>query len=253
MAPRPEIKAQPYLVFSLLLSSLSLAILSATALLSLDRDTQKILDYTDNVLCAFFFSDFIIMFIRAEKKGRYFFTWGWLDLLSSIPTIEILRLGRLARVMRIFRVLRSIRSARVFTTLILQKRAENGLLAVALISMLLVVVSSIAVLQFERGADGNIQTAEDALWWSMTTITTVGYGDRYPVTSEGKAIAVALMLGGISLFGTFLGFVAAWFVAPSNASRENEIAALQTQIAKLKKLLTEKQSPGLSPDEEKQA
>src|SRR6266508_1257773 len=65
----------------------------------------------------------------------------------------------------------------------------------------------------KQDADGaNITTFGDALWWSTTTVTTVGYGDRFPVTTGGRLIAVALMVGGIAVVGAVTGSVAAWMV-----------------------------------------
>jgi voltage-gated potassium channel len=82
--------------------------------------------------------------------------------------------------------------------------------------LLLVVVlfsGSIAVLNFESAADeGNIRTAADALWWAITTVTTVGYGDLYPVTIEGRLVAVVLMVTGVGTFATLAGALATWFM-----------------------------------------
>jgi len=74
--------------------------------------------------------------------------------------------------------------------------------------------SSIAILQVETDPRSNIKTAEDALWWSYTTITTVGYGDLYPVTAEGRLIAIVVMTFGVGLFGTFTAYIASVFVKP---------------------------------------
>lgn len=76
----------------------------------------------------------------------------------------------------------------------------------------MIIFSSIAILQVEDAENSNIKSAKDALQWSYVSITTVGYGDKYPVTSEGRIIAVALMTVGVGLFGTFAGFIASWFV-----------------------------------------
>lgn len=83
--------------------------------------------------------------------------------------------------------------------------------AVAAAVSLVVAIGSLAVLDAERGAKGaNIQSFGDALWWSITTITTVGYGDRYPVTTAGRCVAVVLMLMGIALIGVVTASIAAW-------------------------------------------
>src|SRR4051812_40819504 len=163
--------------------------------------------------CALFiFSDFCASLWRAENRWRYLATWGWLDLLSSIPTLNAARCGRLARIVRIFRVLRGLRAARVLTTLVLRHRAHNTFLAVSLLAMLIVFCST-AILHFETAPESNIKTAEDAIWWSFSTITIVGYGDRFPVTSEGRFVAALLMCAGVGLFSTFSGLLAAWFLA----------------------------------------
>lgn len=86
----------------------------------------------------------------------------------------------------------------------------------AVVSLLL---GAVAVLDAERGSPGaNINTFGDALWWAASTVTTVGYGDRYPVTTEGRVIAVLLMLVGIALVGSITASVAAWFVRSSEES-----------------------------------
>lgn len=232
-----ESRNHAYLVFMLVLSVLALAALAAEAVLPLGPDTRQILNYADVLVCGLFFVDFLVMLIRAKNRRRYLLTWGWLDLASSIPTADFFRWGRAARIMRIFRVLRGVRAARVLSVFILERRAESAFLATALLSIILVVVSAVGVLHFEAGSEANIKTAEDAVWWAMTTITTVGYGDRYPVTSEGRAVAVILMIAGVGLFGTFSGFVAAWFLAPGQVKRESELAALQREVAEIKRLL----------------
>lgn len=83
---------------------------------------------------------------------------------------------------------------------------------VSLIAVLMIIFGSIAILQVEREPNCNIKSAEDAIWWAFVTITTVGYGDKYPITTEGRIIAAFLMITGVGLFGTFTGFVAAWFM-----------------------------------------
>ena len=235
-ATRAE-RSTPYLIFILVLSVLSLVGLGLTTSDSLSPDEKHVLGIADDFICALFFLDFIVSMVKAPDRKAYFLRWGWLDLLSSIPMIDAFRMGRLARILRIIRILRGIRAARIIGQFLLGKRAESAFLAVSLISLLLVVVSSIAILQFEGHANSNITTAEDALWWSITTITTVGYGDRFPVTTEGRAIAAALMVCGVGLFGTLSGFIASWFLKPQQQQRDDDIAALTHEIRELRAAL----------------
>jgi voltage-gated potassium channel len=236
--PRDRLDSPGYQVFMLVLCLFALGALAAQTAIRLEPQTRGILAYADYAVCAVFFVDFVISLWRAPDRRRYLVTWGWLDLLSSIPTVDVARWGRAARVLRVFRVLRGLRATRLLATLVLRKRAQNTALAVSLIALLLVVFCSIAVLHVETEADSNIKTAEDAIWWAFATITTVGYGDRYPVTSEGRLIAAILMCAGVGLFGTFSGYLAAWFMGPQATSDEPdvkaELVALRQELAAIR-------------------
>lgn len=104
-----------------------------------------------------FFLDFLVGLARSKNKWRHLITWGWLDLVSSIPMIQAFRFGRLARVVRIVRVLRGVRSVRVISQFFLERRAQSAVVAAVLVSMLLLVFGSIAILIFEDGPDSNIR------------------------------------------------------------------------------------------------
>ena len=226
-----------YLIFVLILSILALVALAIETLFKLDQSTRTILDYADYVVCALFFLDFFVMLISAENKRRYLITWGWLDFLSSIPMVNVFRWGRAARIIRIFRVLRVVKSAKIITSLIFERRTQSFFLAILLVSIVLITIASISVLHFEITSDANIKTPEDAFWWAIVTITTVGYGDRYPVTTEGRFVAAILMVAGIGLFGTFSGFVASWFIGPQEKHKENELQRIQQELEEIKSLL----------------
>ena len=87
------------------------------------------------------------------------------------------------------------------------------------------------------GWRGNIKAAEDAMWWSFVTITTVGCGDKYPVAPEGHVVAVILMIAGVGMFGTFAGFVASWILEPSEKGQENELESIRWELDEIKMLL----------------
>ena len=226
-----------YLLFMLALSVLSLGLLAMLSAAPLSPDARGILEVADTLICVVFLGDFATSLVRAENRTRYFFTWGWLDLISSIPVVNSLRAARFARVIRIVRVLRGVRAARVIASALIERRAQVGVVATLLFTGVVVVLSSVAVLQFETAGGGNIVNAEDALWWSVTTMTTVGYGDRFPITTEGRIVAACLMVCGIGLFGILSGLMASWFVAPSGEKRDTEIAALRAELQAIRQSL----------------
>jgi voltage-gated potassium channel len=227
----------PYQLFMLALCLVALAMLAADTVVPLTPGTRDVLRYADTAVCALFFVDFLVQLVRARRRWEYFVRWGWIDLLSSIPMVDALRLGRAARVMRILRVLRGVRSTKLLAEFVLGRRAEGAFLAATLVSLLLVVCASIAILQFEQVPGANITTAQDAVWWAVVTLTTVGYGDRFPVTGEGRVVAGLLMVAGVGLFGTFSGYVASWFLAPRDRRQVSEVSELRAEIAALRAVI----------------
>ncbi|MBC7171667.1 MAG: two pore domain potassium channel family protein, partial [Polyangiaceae bacterium] len=151
--------------------------------------------------------------------------------------------------LRVFRVLRLIRAARTLRALLgimFESRMRGSVISVATLTFLLLSISSIAMLLAERGMGGQIDTAEDALWWSIATVTTVGYGDVYPITAVGRSVASVLMIAGVGLFGTLSGTVAGVFLGapkveddervepPDPARLREEILALRLEVAALR-------------------
>ena len=209
--------------FDIVIVVLSIYVLFALIIDSffkLAPEVSKLLYLIDDLICVLFLYDFFYRFIKAPSKLK-FLKWGWIDLISSIPTFEYLRYGRLIRLIRIFRVLRAFRSVKYLTSHIFKTRTKGTFSTVSLISFLMLIFGSISILQVETVAESNIKTAGDAIWWAFVTITTVGYGDKFPVTGEGRVIAAFLMITGVALFGTFTGFVAAWFMDGDKSNKEN--------------------------------
>jgi voltage-gated potassium channel len=99
-----------------------------------------------------------------------------------------------------------------------------------LITIGVVTGSAALVTLFEQGGPGTIQDFPAALWWAATTVTTVGYGDTYPVTAEGRGIAVLLMIMGIAFFGILTANVAAYFVETKEESSNAELERKLDQV-----------------------
>jgi voltage-gated potassium channel len=117
-------------------------------------------------------------------------------------------------------------------TAVFQDKLRGGVISVIFSALLLICFSSASILVFERQPDSNIKNAEDALWWSITTITTVGYGDRYPVTTEGRVVGVILMVAGVSMVGCLSGMAASFFLG----THEEKTSDLKEVLARLDQL-----------------
>ena len=201
-------------LFNLLILFLSVYVLLSlliSTIFHLSDELTTLLNYIDNIICIVFLIDFSIRFKNSENKLE-FMKWGWIDLVASIPSVDFLRAGRLLRLIRLLRVFRALKSTKLIYEHINRNKRQSALTSVALISFLMVVFSSIAILQFEKDINSNIKTAEDAIWWSYVTITTVGYGDKFPITTEGRIIGSILMTTGVGIFGTFTALVSSWFI-----------------------------------------
>ena len=161
-------------------------------------------------------------------------------------------------VLPILRPLRALRLITVLTTI--NRRAASSLrgrVAIYVVgtTALVVFIASVAMLNQERGKDGaNINHYGDSLWWTLTTITTVGYGDHFPVTAAGRFVAVALMVAGIALIGVVTASFASWLLQAveeqaeeSRAVTRHDIAELAEQVAELRAELAA-QRPGPPPE-----
>jgi voltage-gated potassium channel len=226
----PDPRAQhgnAYQVFILVLTIYSLVIMVAL-LLPLSPQTIDLLRVYDNLICFIFLFDFTVNFVRApSKRGFMLGERGWLDLLGSIPSVPsasglgLLRLARLSRLTRIRRVLRG-QNRKEFVRDFLVNRAHYAVLVTLLAGMLVLSVGSVIVLNAESTApNANIKTGGDALWWSVVTLTTVGYGDFYPVTSVGRGAATFIMAMGIGIIGSLASIMASLLVNPTSADEQD--------------------------------
>jgi voltage-gated potassium channel len=185
------------------------------------------------IVWALFGVDYVIRVALAPRRLHY--------VLHHLLDLVILALP----------ILRPLRLLRLVTLLeILNRRAEDSLrgriaIYVAGSTVLLVFCASLAVLDAERGRAGsNINSFGNALWWSATTITTVGYGDHFPVTATGRFVAVGLMIGGVALLGVVTASIASWLIGRVQAVEETSRAvtradfqALSAELRELKAMI----------------
>lgn len=179
---------------------------------SLDAQVRSFLNAFSWTVYAAFAIDFIVRLVLADRRSDYAKA-HWYDVgLIALPVLRPLRLLRLLAFARILN--RSAANSLV-------GRVSAYVIGAALMAWGL---GALAVLDAEQDAKGaNITSLGDAMWWAATTVTTVGYGDRYPVTTTGRFVAVGLMVVGIALLGAVTATVAAWLVGQVQQERAADL------------------------------
>jgi voltage-gated potassium channel len=218
-APRGELKNTGYEIFIAILSVLSIVNL-VLAYVADDSGIQDVLTVMNWLLSAILLIDFSYRFATAASRSGYFFRgFGWADLLSSLPFAE-LKFLRIFRLVRVYRLMHELGGRTVARTLI-RERAGSALLSLLLMGILVLEFGSLQILYFEKDAAGaNITDASDALWYTIVTISTVGYGDQFPVTNAGRVMGSFIIVVGVGIFGTFTGYLANLFLSPRKAEVE---------------------------------
>jgi FtsH-binding integral membrane protein len=216
---RPEeLQAPAYEIFIGLLAVISLFNL-AVSVLPFSQAQKEIAAIVDRPLTVIFLLDFTSRLLRSVPKRRYFIEQrGWLDLLGSLPSF--FRLFRIFRLVRVTRLLGEYGFKNIIRSFI-KNRADNALIVVLFMVLLVLEFGSMAVTYFEQqDPSANIKTGGDAVWWAFVSITTVGYGDQYPVTTGGRTMAFFVLATGVGLFGVLSGYLANFFLAPSKEEKE---------------------------------
>ena len=259
-AERPVVRehGNAYNVFILVLTVFSLVVM-VLLLLPLGAQSRELLTLYDNAICVIFLADFLYNLAGSRPRSAYFLRQrGWLDLLGSIPSFgffpftALFRLARLSRFARIARLLRGSNRRELVRDMV-ENRGQYATFVTILLAGMVLSVASFLVLQFEsRSPDANITTGGDAIWWGFVTITTVGYGDFYPVTTLGRLVGVSVMFAGVGIIGALASILASLLVPPPKTNDEGaepapqpasaggadavatELAALRAEVAALR-------------------
>jgi voltage-gated potassium channel Kch len=245
-----------------ILAIFSLVILIIPLVVQLSPATVDLLNNVENLLCVVFLADFLRSLRRAPHKWAYFLKGGgWLDLLGSLPFSKF-AVFRFARLFRIARVMRTLKGSD-FRKMLTDQLAQSTLLFTFVIALILIFTIALLVLKAEQGnPQANITTYPNAVWWAFVTITTVGYGDYYPVTNLGRIFAIVLMFAGLGIIGVLSSYLASTFVSlqrrrdtqtdegngngenkdeseESQGNDEDETSSLKAQLAAMEAELTE--------------
>ena len=191
----------------------------------LSQSTRNTLDTLDYSLWAAYAVEYFALLSTAPQKRRYF--------LHHIPDFLMVLLPMM-RPLRAFRAGRLVVTALAGAEHSRERLISKAPMYAAFMAGLVLLCSSVMVLSVERTtAHSNIKTFGEAVWWSVTTLTTTGYGDFYPVTAGGRVIAAALMLTGLSLLGITTASVASWFVKLTDQQEEVEMKRVLNVLERL--------------------
>ena len=223
----------PLLVMALLM----IPLLVAPAAFDLSAPVERVALALDWIIWGVFAAELATRTYLAPHRLRYLWQ-HWFDVL-----IVLLPFLRSLRILRAARALQALRAVRVFVYLVRATHtmsaivARRGVQGVLLFALGALIASAVVITFAERGSGGSIDGLGTAVWWAFTTVTTVGYGDTYPVTLIGRGVATFLMLIGIGLFGLLTANVAAYFVETAQDQSDDPAPAqLEEVLAELRRL-----------------
>ncbi len=258
VSPKP--KSNSSTIFIFVLTIISLVVMVVMLLPGLDEATVQVLSFYDNLICAIFLIDFFYNLKNSPKKSDYFIKdRGWLDLLGSIPSLGLLtnagkyagllRRARLSRLARMTRLMRGGGKEALIKDVLANRSRYTGFITI-LLTIIILTTCSVLVLQFEsKSPDANIHNGWDALWYAVVTITTVGYGDRYPVTALGRISGMFIMFAGVGIIGVLASLLSSILIgSPATTEEEatkaapalpveDEFAAIKNELAEMHTLL----------------
>ncbi len=186
-------------------------------------------------LSVFLLLDFAFrLWRRSHQTKRFVQKSDWMLLLGSLP----LPFAGILRLIWAWLGLRRLRRDDYgqMSKIVLKRRAQSTLLTAALAAIVMLEVGAVLILDAESAStQANIHTGIDALWWNIVTLATVGYGDKYPVTTAGRVIGVIVIVVGVGLFSALTSFMAQWFLRPRVGDDEPE-AATNGEIQNLNQL-----------------
>ncbi|HVP95044.1 MAG TPA: ion transporter [Methanoregulaceae archaeon] len=241
-----DMKDPGYEIFIAMVSILSVINLFITFLPVFSLGARNVINIIDIGLTVIFIADFSYRMITAKSRSYYFIRdWGWADLLACVP---MFRIFRFFRIVKAYKIIKKLGPDNIKTQLS-RNRAELAVYILIFSVILILEVGSSWVLLAESSSpDANITNANDAIWWAYVTITTVGYGDRYPVTTLGRIVGIIVMTTGVGIFATFAGYLSSKLLSPSKKLEEMEAEEhdfereMIDRIDELKRLLKDQDS-----------
>jgi voltage-gated potassium channel len=169
-----------------------------------------VIHIVDFLICLVFIAEFGVRILKAEDRKGYLKT-HWLEIPGMIP-FTLFKVSRTLRILRLFRLVRVFSLMKRFSRLYQKRFVRNELQYASVIVITILLFSAYGIYLFEGRTNPEITSIGDAVWWSIVTVTTVGYGDKVPITPLGKVIGVILMFVGIGIIGVLSGTIASYLL-----------------------------------------
>lgn len=215
---------------------ISIGLLFVDSVFNLKITSKKVVDNIERGFTCIFIVEYLIRFYAARSKNMFFFS-HLIDLLAIVPLFRFFRLFRVLRLLKFLsssslrRWLNALgRKSKLFEFTFQDKVFEIVLVFSVLISLLF--IGTIGILTLEKGHNEQFTSFTDGLWWTVVTLTTVGYGDKFPVTVGGKFLAILLMFTGLSFFALITSFISSFIIERyrKGANKGMELATLSDHI-----------------------
>lgn len=203
------------------LAILSIVLIALEPLVELSPGGLIAIYVVDGIICAIFAWDFIYRLYHSENRLK-FLKYNGYEILAMIPAVALYAIGTMPAISEGLRTLRLIRVVRIITVLARTTRffkhsgkfiKRSRLISLFVIALTIVILAAFTVFLLERNiADPRITSFTDAVWWSISTVTTVGYGDIVPSSMAGRIVGMVLMVAGIAVMTAFIAQVSATIV-----------------------------------------
>ena len=201
-----------FIQFLIIVSIVNFSIMT---LPNLSIRTQEIINGLEKFCVTVFTVEYLLRLFASESRLKFFFSFfGLIDLIAILPFYLTLGMDlKSLRAIRLFRILRLFKFLRYGNTMEKIKKSFNSikreLFLFTLSTLMLLYFSSIGIYYFENEAQPEVfASIFDAMWWSVATLTTVGYGDVYPITNGGKIFASVIVFIGLGLVAIPTGLIA---------------------------------------------
>ena len=204
-----------FVIFIQTLIILSLITFTIETVPDIDWEIQKILDITEYIIVIIFTIEYLLRILVSDKKLKYIFSfYGLIDLFAILPfyvargiDLRSIRIFRILRLFRVFKVVRYSKATQRFRHAFSSIKEELILFIIA--TIFLIYISSVGIYYFENEAQPDkFKSVFECMWWSIATLTTVGYGDVYPITTGGKIFTSFIVVIGLGVVAIPAGLLA---------------------------------------------